>query len=207
MKIEWSASGYFQTALVPAARRDAMIASEIQGAQAQAVRSYLTGRMSPNIFDRLKPGAFFTYDFTPRSEAYRKRQRRILGEERPYHSPRRRNFAKLATAIGQRNPMAIIRALDEINGRQAHMSEILRRPGAYSLKPAKGARIAQTAWTLPGAKILNRVKDTYRRQFTDLSRGGGRDARAILELYADLVGPRVARLITGPRPRRLRIVQ
>jgi len=206
--IDWTASGYIAHCLQPAARRDAAVANALGQIQADVLADYASGRLPASLPDRLKPSAFSVYGLTERSGKYAEQQRRVLGTEIPYRSPRGLNFGKLATAITQGNALAIVRALADVAGKQAHMGVLLPLPGVgWKITSGKaGGTVVRAVLVLPGARILNRSGPRaaiYRRELVDLTLGGGRDLRAIFAAYAQRADHALPRLFASARPVRL----
>jgi hypothetical protein len=165
----------------------------------EALSLYATGRLpKASILDRFKPGADGVYGFTDRTAEYDARKMRALGRDMPYYSPRGRKgsllqLANLAAgaANGKKiSARALVSALQRgssSNNGRPHMRDLVRIPGAGHVIQTRGTSKITTTIKWPGARILNRLADRapqYRREFSDLRMGGGRDLVSILK-YAE----------------------
>lgn len=156
------------------------------------------GQVRSKLADRFGPGAFAKYGFTPRNRGYQNQQRKAMGQPRPYFSPRRMNYAKLATGLATGNALAALRGLQEIS-RNAHTATLVQRPGGYLISGTNGSRTTRVKITFPGARILNRLGakgDVYRKEFRDLNRGS--DLAKILmradDIFAEQLEKQLSRL-------------
>lgn len=200
--------GLFGYAKQTASKRRQGLAVIVKSAQVQAFTEYATGRLRPSLRDRLMPAAFGVYGFKKREAKYQRRQIKVLGTIRPYYSPRRPNLLKVTQAIVSGKALAIVRATQDVAVRQAHMADILRRPGSGYNVVSRGKTSVKTRLTLPGAKILNKLGSTgaiYRAQLLDLTLGGGRDAKAIMSRIDDIVGPDLVAAIQATPESQLRL--
>lgn len=175
-----------------AAQRSQMrraIAEVGKAAQIQGWSDWIEGRAQTKLRDRLGFQAFALYQFSARSAQYQKRQRKILGATRAYFSPRGGNFAGLAQSLadlaaGRGNMLAVIQQLRRhVRSHGGHLVDLVHRPGGWRVRAAASVNAARSELTLPGARILNRIRpphgERYRRELLDLARGGGRDRNAI----------------------------
>ncbi len=186
-----TARGVFALARLSKGEREQQLGRVVAECLGRAIYDWATGALKAKLGDRVGPNAFALYGFAHRSQKYRQRQRDVLGRERAYFSPRTRNFGKLAVALTKRNPQALIRAAQDLLQRQAHLAELVTKPGVgFMIKLAGSKAKPRVVVTLPGARGLNRggaASKLYRTQLLDLSLGGGRDVKAILlragELY------------------------
>jgi hypothetical protein len=182
INISIRASGVF-------AARTAKAAPLINQASASSIRMAMhewatgRGRTATELGDRFTATAFSAYGFTRRTPKYRKAQRRAFGSERPYRSPRTVNISAALAAGLRGNGQALIAAAARIM-RAEHMERLVQRPGGFLIKTRTGSRRASVAIRFPGARALNiggAKNAIYRKEFPDLSMGGGRDARAIMD--------------------------
>lgn len=184
--------GIFALAMQSRSQREQQLGRVVAECLGRAIYDWATGALkAAKLADRVGPNAFALYGFLHRSQKYRQRQRDVLGRERAYFSPRTRNFAKLAVALTKRNPQALIRAAQDLLQRQAHLAELVTKPGVgFQIKMAGSKANPRVVVTLPGARSLNRgasaASKTYRAQMLDLSMGGGRDVKAILQRAGEL---------------------
>lgn len=182
-KFLWTVKGLFAAAQQPKQTVAEQVTSIVKGVQVSVLTDYALGKMTPSLRDRLKPSAFAIYKFTRRTKKYEKQQIRALGTIRPYYSPRKLNFLKVAKAITDRNmnPMKLLRAVGSLN-KGPHMADLLKMPGVGFAVKSSGKRKVVTRLTLPGARILNKLGGRgkiYREELLDMSLGGARDFRAI----------------------------
>lgn len=148
----------------------------------QAVTEYVTGTQDPSLSSRMKPSAMLVYGFKRRSAEYVKQQIRDGGGIRPYSSPRRTNYARLAGVLlkgDKASAMELLRATQALaRAYRTPMRKLVTRPGGFRVSVAGSGNVMRCKLTLPGAAILNRggAKNAiYRQQLLDLSLGAGRD--------------------------------
>ena len=197
INISWKATGVF--ALKRGEASDLVVRAASLVLQA-ALMEWASGRgrVRSRLSDRFGSAAFATHGFTQRNDGYRRQQRKTMGQPRPYFSPRRASYAKLATALAKSNAMAALRAL-QVMSRTAHTLALVQRPGGYLISATDGKRATRVKITFPGARVLNKLGargEVYRREFRDLSRG--HDLNNILiradELFTDQLKMQLARV-------------
>jgi len=147
----------------------------------QATTEWITRHGDPSLSSRMKPSAFTTHGFKPRSPAYQKDQRRANGVVQPYASPRRFNWGRIAAIIAQgdkADPFQLLRALNAIARRNTTpMRLLVVRPGGYRVA-ITGGNVVRARITLPGARVLNKGgsrNEAYKRELLDMNKGAGRD--------------------------------
>jgi hypothetical protein len=161
------------------------------------------GKVRSRLADRFGSGAFSKYGFTQRNRGYQNQQRKAMGQPRPYFSPRRANYAKLATGIAKGNAIAALRALQDMS-RNAHTATLVQRPGGYLISSSDGSRTTRVKITFPGARVLNKLGakgEIYRQEFRDLNRGG--DLNNILIRADELFTDQLKAQLTRVAPRRI----
>lgn len=204
IQIAWKATGVFA---VRVGKAEPLIAQ----AGASAVRTSLfewasgTGQTQTRLADRLAPSGFNVYGFTKRAQEYQWRQRKALGVVRPYFSPRDIDLSDFAIALARGKAFQVLRAAQRIS-RTEHMARLVVRPGGFTLATSRGARRVAVTIRYPGARILNRggpQTEIYRQEFRDFSRGGRRDARAIINRTQVIFGTEFGRLLDRMPARRI----
>lgn len=169
-----TAKGLFELAI--RADRDRLVAEAARDAWVQALHEYATGTMpgpaGANILDRFKPSAFTRFGFTARSQGYQRRQMRILGELRPFYSPRTLNWLKVAQALTKPSAGGIQSALRSM-ARQSkpHMRDQITIPGVGHNIAVSGAKKIKIKLSYPAARQLN-YRPYFAAEFSDLKRGG-----------------------------------
>lgn len=176
-----SASGVFAFARKPRGKREREMALLVKAIQHGILTDYASGGMRPSLKDRLQPSGLAVYGLSPRSTKYRIRQIKTLGVIRPYFSPRRMNFARLALATTKGNAQQMIRATEALTRFKPHMADIIHKPGIGFNVRHMGGRNVRSSITYPVARKLNSDRNKkYRKELTNLTLGGGRDRRALL---------------------------
>lgn len=184
IKMTLSASGIFAFARKPRGQRERDMADMVKQIQYSILSNYASGHMTPSLKDRLLPSGFAVYGLSDRSARYRQRQLRALGVLRPYYSPRRLNFTRLALAATKGNTLAIIKAANQLASFKPHMADLIHKPGIGFNVRQIGGRNVQSVLRYPGARILNKGgsrNEAYRKELTNLNLGGGRDRKALLK--------------------------
>lgn len=213
LQIRLTAKGVFAFAKRPKSTRDRQFISVVKHFQKEALSDYATGKMRPNLRGRGDASAFGIYGFKPRSNKYQKQQRRVLGVVRPYYSPRRANFAALATEVtraasGRGNAIRLLRAVQGLyNNSRPHMIDLITRPIIGHTIHQTGRMNLRTSLRLPGARILNRggaKNEVYKNQLLNLNMGGGRDKRAIIARFQNKVRDWMPLFFKSQVPARLR---
>ncbi len=169
-----TAKGVFE--LAARGDRDRLVADAARDAWVQTLREYVTGTMpalgGANILDRFKPSAFTRFGFSARSEGYQRRQLRILGEIRPFYSPRALNWLKVAQALTKPSASSIQSALRSMSRQmKPHMRDTITIPGVGHSITTSGAKKVRITLRYPAARPLN-AKPFAAREFRDLRRGG-----------------------------------
>ncbi len=171
----------------------------------QAVEEYVTGTQEPSLSKRMVPGAIMSYGFKRRDPEYVKQQKRDGGGERPYSSPRKTNYARLAMIISRPDrvsPLQLLRATEALaRAYRTPMKKLVTRPGGYRILVAGAGNVLRIKLTLPGARILNRGgsrNEAYRNQLLDLSLGAGRDRAFIFARTHELMRDNTYRFGNGP---------
>jgi hypothetical protein len=187
-KIEWSATGLFAWLKKhPEIERTRALRLVIQECQAQTFDDYMRGKMFPNFQQRFLPSAFSIYGFTARTEKYQARQMKKLGAVMPYYSPRRTNYGRLALALTEKHLSVkkILRAIRQVTRSAVHMRDLLKLPVAgFNIGSLSSSHFVRTTLRLPGARVMNQggaKTEVYREEILDLTKGGGRDQRAIVK--------------------------
>lgn len=119
-------------------------------AQHEAWMEFVTGKtQSDGLPGRFSPKAWDLLGLTRRSKSYEQRKMRVFGgRDVPYTSPRK--------------------------GGTAHMRDLLKVKGSgFNLTPRSGGDVVTTTLKLPGARILNFVRNPqgaiYRSEFLQLT--------------------------------------
>lgn len=181
INVTWKAKGVF-------AVRQGKAAPLLSQASSQSLQAAMVewatgrGRTFATLADRMKPTAFSVYGFARRTVKYRKKQQRVLGQVRPYYSPRGIDLSGLIIAAARGNGNALLAAAARIQ-RSEHMANLVTRPGGFTLQSRTSGRRATVSIRYPGAKALNiggAKSLKYRQEFTDWQMGGGRDANAVM---------------------------
>lgn len=187
MTFTLTAKGMFELAI--RADRDRVVAEAMRDAWVQTLREYATGTMpapaSANILDRFKPQAFTRFGFTERSAGYQRRQMRILGELRPFYSPRSLNWIKVAQAIAKPSATGIQSALRSMSRfSKPHLRDQISLPGIGHNITTSGTKRIRIQLTYRAARALN-AHPFAAAEFRDLARGGtaGRLLRRAQNLY------------------------
>lgn len=182
-----------------------IVRNNARGCLKQAVEEYVTGTQTPSLSKRMVPGAIMAYGFKRRSPEYVKQQIRDGGGERPYASPRKTNYARLALIISQPHrfsPQQLLKATEALaRAYRTPMRRLVTRSGGYNIQVAGAARVLRIKLTLPGARILNRGgsrNEAYRNQLLDLSLGAGRDRAFIYARTHQLMQDNAYRFSNGP---------
>lgn len=143
-----------------------------------ALTEFASGGMPQSVTARFKPSAFGLMNYTRRTDAYTRRQTKILGAATPYVSPRRITLDKLLLAAVKPTASAVIGAAKDL-ARQStkafapHLRDQITIPGIGWHLRISGRRQIRIKLVHPAARILNRAKGgQYAREFTDLRRGG-----------------------------------
>ncbi len=169
-----TAKGLLQLAIKP--DRDQLVSEIERDVWVQTLREYVTGTMpgpaSANVLDRFKPSAFTRFGFTARSQGYQRRQLRILGQLRPFFSPRSLNWLKVAQALTKPSASGIQGALRSM-ARQAkpHMRDQITIPGVGHNISVSGSKQIKVTLTYRAARPLN-ARPYFAAEFRDLARGG-----------------------------------
>jgi hypothetical protein len=155
----WDASG--QWAWLdqnPGAVRAARLKTIARASHKQALEEWCTRTGRESLQFRGSNAAFAALELSTRvSRRYRLWQYKVFGNVMPYRSPR-------------------AKAKDE----PEHMMNLLRHRGAgYNISAMNSTETVQTRLTLPGTRILNRIKAPYgaryRREFLALDGAGQED--------------------------------
>lgn len=167
-----------------------LLAQASAGCLRGSLNEWATGRGSTatKLADRLAPSAFQVYGFAKRSAKYMKAQRKALGAPRPYYSPRSLDISRLAVAALRGKANALVAAAKHLV-RQEHMASLIVRPGGFTLVSTVNGKTARVVIKYPGARALNQggAKNAiFRQELADWSKGGGRDARAVLARAQEL---------------------
>lgn len=165
--------GVFRLAV--ASEPERILAAAAQGALVQALMEYASGRLpSASPREKFAASAFRRFGFSERSDAYQKRQRKILGQALPFVAPRLgMNFTKAALALTSGSPGAMISALRDLSKNMGpRLRDIITVPGiGWRVNGRPGRRRFTTTITWPGAAKLN-TRPQYAAEFRDLRRGG-----------------------------------
>lgn len=204
INVTWKAKGIF-------AVRQGKAAPLLSQASAVCLQASLNewasgkGRTFTTLADRMKPTAFSVYGFTRRTVQYRKKQQRILGQVRPYYSPRGLDVSRLAIAAIRGNGNAFLAAFAAIQ-RSDHMANLVVKPGGYLLHTRTSGRRATVAIRFPGARALNvggAKSAKYRQEFADWNMGGGRDAAAVMVRAREIFASEFAKNLNAIPDRRI----
>lgn len=163
--------GIFRWAAGTKGRDD--LAGAATQAWVQALSEFASGKLpaaSPK--QRFDPSAFGRFGYRSRTEGYQDRQLRAQGEIRPFYSPRRLNFAKVAEALLRPSSGSAVAALNDL-ARQStpRLADVITTPGIGWIVRASGKNRITVRLIHPAARVLNR-RPTYAREFADLKRGG-----------------------------------
>lgn len=182
IEIQVRTKGVMRLAQMGKSQRDPILSAIAGESVAVAIYEWAIGKLRTKLADRVGVNAFALYGFQARSAKYRKQQRRKLGLERAYYSPRGLNISNVVTQAARHNAAGVIRALYQLSKTGPHLADLIAKPRIGFMIRRTNGKHPTVQITLPSARVLNRNPKSaiYRQQLLDLGLGGGRDSLTII---------------------------